>query len=68
MYLDTDVPKGCPKSNEERAMELMINSGFARAEVDRYRKERGQNKVVTRWLREQIHNEPQAAKSKAAKA
>ena len=37
-YLDTEVPKGCPKSNEERAMELMINSGFARAEVDRYRK------------------------------
>jgi hypothetical protein len=48
-YLDTEVPKGCPKSNEERAMELMINSGFARAEVDRYRKERAQHKVVTRW-------------------
>jgi hypothetical protein len=57
-YLDTEVPKGCPKSNEERAMELMINSGFARAEVDRYRKERGQHKVVSRWIREEIQNEP----------
>jgi hypothetical protein len=51
-YLDTEVPKGCPKSNEERAMEIMIKSGFARAEVDRYRKERGQHKVVTRWNRD----------------